>query len=66
MSITEAFEGRLLTVRETADHLRISTRTLYSLTAYGDLPAVRIGRSVRYRPQDVAAYCERLAQGGAK
>ncbi len=66
MSITEAFLGRLMTVRETADHLRVSTRTLFTLTANGGLPALRIGRSVRYQPEAVAAYLERLAQGGGK
>lgn len=39
----------LLTVREAADVLRISTRTLHSQTSpRGTIPCVRIGRSVRY------------------
>lgn len=62
---TDAQLGQLLTSRETAGYLRISTRTLYTLTASGQLPAIRIGRAVRYRPADLAAYIERLAQGGA-
>ncbi len=58
-------ELALLDIQQVADHLRVSDRTIFSITKRGELPAVRIGRSVRYRPADVAAYCERLAQGGA-
>jgi excisionase family DNA binding protein len=54
--------GRLLTADEAADCLRISTRTLWTLTDRGELPCIRIGRSVRYRPADLASYCDRLAQ----
>jgi excisionase family DNA binding protein len=38
----------LVDVREAARMLSISTRTLWSLTDSGEIPAVRIGRSVRY------------------
>ena len=41
----------LLTAREAAELLRVSTRTLWGLTASGRVPFVRIGRSVRY-PHD--------------
>jgi excisionase family DNA binding protein len=46
----------LMTVREAADVLRISERTLWSLTNAGELPSVRVGRSVRYDPIDVATW----------
>lgn len=39
---------RLLTSREAAKVLSISPRKLWSLTAGGEIPHVRIGRSVRY------------------
>lgn len=44
----------LLTADEAAGRLRISTRTLARLTARGDVPCVRLGRLVRYRPADLA------------
>jgi excisionase family DNA binding protein len=62
---TTAIPGQLFTIKQVSELLQLSSRTIYSLTAAGDLPAVRIGRSVRYRPADLAAYVERLAQGGA-
>ncbi|MBL6707241.1 MAG: helix-turn-helix domain-containing protein [Planctomycetaceae bacterium] len=46
----------LLTVRETADVLRVSERTLWTLTNSGELPSVRVGRSVRYDQNDLAAW----------
>lgn len=49
-------EPMLLTARQTAKMLAISERSLYSLTKSGDLPAVRIGRSVRYDPADIRAW----------
>lgn len=44
----------LLTSREAADVLRISERTLWTLTQDGELPSVRVGRSVRYDQTDLA------------
>ena len=43
----------LLTPRDTARALAISERTLCALTQRGDIPVVRIGRSVRYDPRDL-------------
>jgi excisionase family DNA binding protein len=49
----------LLTPREAATALAISERTLWTLTKSGALPAVRLGRSVRY---SVDALREHIAQ----
>jgi len=47
----------LLTARETADALRISPRKLWPLTApRGSLPAIRIGRRVLYRLEDLEEF----------
>jgi excisionase family DNA binding protein len=48
----------LLRPREAAEWLKISARSLWSLTQRGELPAVRIGRSVRYLLTDLQAYAE--------
>jgi len=52
----------LLTSHEVAKALAISERTLWGLSAKGELPRVLIGRSVRYRFVDLAQYCERQAR----
>lgn len=56
---------RLLTVREAADQLNISSKTLYDLAARGVVPAnciARIGRGIRFIPAPLAAWI--LAGGG--
>ena len=52
-------ERLLLTPREAAKALSICEKTIYTLTKSGELPAVRIGRSVRYALEDLRAFIER-------
>jgi len=52
-------EKLLLTGREAAKSLSICERTLYGLTKAGELPAVRIGRAVRYSLDDIRAWIDR-------
>ncbi|MCX5650142.1 MAG: helix-turn-helix domain-containing protein [Planctomycetota bacterium] len=47
---------RLLTVQEAAKILTISPRHLWDLTDRGELPAIKIGRSVRYAQADIDAF----------
>lgn len=49
----------LFTVGEAAEFLRISLRKLFSLTKDRDIACVRIGRGVRYAPQDLQAWIRR-------
>ena len=49
---------QLLKPPDAARTLAISPRKLWELTAGGDIPAVRIGRSVRYDPVDLRAWIE--------
>ena len=52
---------QLITVREQASLLSVSPRHLHDLTNQRLIPCVRLGRSVRYSPQAVAAALERNA-----
>jgi excisionase family DNA binding protein len=45
----------MLTVREVAEEPRVSPARVYQLARAGDLPAIRVGRTVRVPP---AAYRE--------
>ena len=58
MTSTRTETALLLTSRQTAEALSISPRKLWSLTATGDIPHVRIGRSVRYAVDDVREWIE--------
>lgn len=53
---TDGLPPRLLTAKEVATHLNVSRSFAYTLIQTGQIPAVRLGRSVRVRPQDLEAY----------
>lgn len=55
----------LLRPREAAEVLGVCERTLWSLTQTGDLPCVRLGKAVRYRPETLREWAEASEKGGA-
>lgn len=46
----------LIDVRTTCQRLNISARTLWALTAAEAIPVRKIGRAVRYSPDELAAW----------
>jgi hypothetical protein len=52
----------LLKPVEAAKALAISPRKLWSLTAGGQIPCVRIGKCVRYDPADLRAWIDAQKQ----
>ena len=46
----------LLTVREVASVMRVSTMTVYRLIKTGELAAVRVGHNYRIREDDLERY----------
>lgn len=54
----------LLTPQQAAEALAISPRKLWSMTASGEIPHVRLGRCVRYSIRDLEAEIERRKKGG--
>jgi excisionase family DNA binding protein len=57
--------GRLLTAREVADRLGFTVETVLRWTRDGRLRAVRLGRALRYRDEDVDAFLEQHETGAA-
>ena len=51
-------QPKLLTVREVADSMRVSTMTVYRLIRSGALPAIRVGKHFRIRARDLHAFLE--------
>lgn len=47
---------QLLTALQAAECLAVSARTLWTLTSRGEIPCVRMGRSVRYDAADPRAF----------
>jgi excisionase family DNA binding protein len=57
-------QHELLTVREIADAMRVSTMTVYRLIRAGSLPAIRVGKHFRIRARDLDEYLEAQTFGG--
>jgi excisionase family DNA binding protein len=51
-------EPALLTIEEAARYLRLSRAKVYSMAARGELPAVKMGRSVRVRRDRLDAWLD--------
>lgn len=56
---------RLLTAAEIAEMLAVPERWVRDHTRSGRIPAVRLGRYVRYRREAVLAWVEAQERGGA-
>jgi excisionase family DNA binding protein len=48
--------GRLLSVREVAQHLGLSTATVYKLVARGELAHVRVSNAIRFERAEVERF----------
>jgi excisionase family DNA binding protein len=58
-------DHRLLTVREVADTMRVSTMTVYRLIKGGELQAIRVGKHFRIRESDLSGYLDaQIVRGG--
>jgi len=53
-------EPALLTAQEAAQFLRVSTRHLWTITASGLIPRIKMGRCVRYQMGDLVRYIDAL------
>ena len=53
----------LLRPLETSHVLSVSPRKVWSLTASGELPHIRIGRCVRYSVDDLQAWIDQRKKG---
>jgi excisionase family DNA binding protein len=53
----------LLTVREVAEAMRVSTMTVYRLIKAEELPAIRVGKHFRIRRRDLTGYLDARVVG---
>ncbi len=51
--------GRLLSIDDVAGLLNVSRKTVYRLISRGELPAMRVGERLRFRPSEIHEYLER-------
>lgn len=55
---TETTTGGLMTTKEAAKWLRISTRHLMTLAKHGKIPRIKMGAAARYDRRDLQAYVD--------
>src|SRR5215470_2385917 len=65
MTLIEILEGRkeALDVHQMAELLKVSEQHVYELAADGSLPSFRVGKAVRFDPQDIADWLRKKKQG---
>ena len=51
----------VMTVPEVAEYLRINPQTVYRKAKSGQLPAVRIGRAIRFRRSELESWLKNLS-----
>ncbi len=55
-------EGEILTIREVADYLKVTERTIYRLAGGKKIPAFKVGGTWRFRKADIDGWI--AAQSG--
>ncbi len=63
---SSAAEAQILTPLEAAAWLRVSKRTLWTLTRDAGLRSIRIGRAVRYDIRDLVGWIDSQVAKGAR
>ena len=61
-SVAVVAEPLLYTPKQVAGLLQVSLTTIRRWTADGQLPCLKIGGGIRYRPRDVRAFIDRGAR----
>jgi len=56
----------ILTIKEVAEYLKVTERTLYRLAQEGRIPAFKVGGSWRCRRADIDAWIEDQKAGTAR
>ena len=60
---TDRKPDQFYTVKQLADRLAVTPMTTYRLVEHGQLPAVKIGRAIRFDPDAVAAFLASVRVG---
>lgn len=62
-------KDRALTIRQVADYLQVTERTIYKLTWAGQLPGFKVGNTWRFKKEDIDKWIEankRRVQGSKR
>jgi excisionase family DNA binding protein len=65
---TTSSEGEILTIKQVADYLRVTERTIYRLAAARKIPAFKVGGTWRFSRADIDSWIRQQSsmadQGG--
>lgn len=61
MENPEAVKDEIMTAQEVAQYLRLDVATIYRLAQVGDIPAVKVGRTWRFKKQLIDKWFEKHA-----
>ena len=59
---TSTTEGEILTIRQVADYLKVTERTIYRLAAAKNIPAFKVGGTWRFRKADIDSWIAAQSQ----
>ncbi len=55
---------KLMTLKEIADYLRVTEKTVYRLLGQGEIPAVKVGHQWRFAKASIDEWLQRKSVGG--
>lgn len=61
---TSPSEAEILTVKQVADYLKVTERTIYRLAAAKKIPAFKVGGTWRFSRADIDAWIKQQSMNG--
>jgi excisionase family DNA binding protein len=61
---SSADEGEILTLRQVAEFLKVTDRTIYRLAAAKKIPAFKVGGTWRFSKAEITEWIQQHTQGG--
>ncbi|MCS7016993.1 MAG: helix-turn-helix domain-containing protein [Gemmatales bacterium] len=57
-------EGEILTIKQVAEYLKVTERTIYRLAAAKKIPAFKVGGTWRFSLSDIDRWIKQQSRGG--
>ena len=61
---TSTSNGEILTIKQVADFLKVTERTIYRLAAAKQIPAFKVGGTWRFSRAEINQWIQRQQEGG--
>ena len=61
---TSTSDGEILTIKQVADYLKVTERTIYRLAAAKQIPAFKVGGTWRFSRAEINQWIQRQQEGG--